>query len=62
MEFEERARRSGASRLCSNVSITARPLFERHGFRVDAEQRPVVDGVAMTNFRMSKVLESRSAH
>lgn len=56
MELEERARRSGASRLYSNVSITARRLFERHGFRVDAEQRPVVHGVAMTNFRMSKRL------
>lgn len=60
MELEQRARRSGSTRLYSNVSITARPLFERHGFRVDAEQRPVVEGVAMTNFRMSKHLTSNS--
>lgn len=60
IELEERARHSGASRLYSNVSITARPLFERQGFRVDAEQRPVVDGVALTNFRMSKRVDGHA--
>lgn len=55
-ELESRARSAGAARLYSNVSITARPFFEHHGFVVDVERRPVVDGVAMTNFRMTKAL------
>lgn len=57
-ELERRARLMGATRMSANVSITARPFFERYDFQVDAEQRPVVDVVAMTNFRMSKRLKS----
>ena len=41
--------------LTSNVSITARPFFERFGFEVVAPQTVTVRGVAMTNFRMRGV-------
>jgi len=51
---ETHARRLGADHLWANVSITARPFFERHGFSVQAEQHPVLGGVWMTNFRMTK--------
>lgn len=44
----------GTERLFSEVSITARPFFEAHGFRVDAEQVVVARGVQFTNFRMSR--------
>ncbi|VTT98997.1 acetyltransferase : Glr3142 protein OS=Gloeobacter violaceus (strain PCC 7421) GN=glr3142 PE=4 SV=1: Acetyltransf_10 [Gemmataceae bacterium] len=43
-------------RLFAEVSITARPFFERHGFDVLAEQQVVVRGVSLTNFRMERHL------
>ena len=46
----------GARELTTNASLTARPVFEAHGFTVVAEQRPVLRGVAMTNFRMRRTL------
>lgn len=54
--LELRARKMSAGRLSSNVSITARPLFESLGFHVVDEQHPVTGGVVMTNFRMLKEL------
>lgn len=42
----------GADELTTHASLTARPVFEAHGFTVVAEQRPVLRGVALTNFRM----------
>ncbi|WP_298454725.1 GNAT family N-acetyltransferase [uncultured Cellulomonas sp.] len=46
----------GAHELTTNASLTARPVFEAHGFTVVAEQRPVVRGTALTNFRMRRPL------
>jgi putative acetyltransferase len=43
-------------RLFAEVSVTARPFFERHGFVVLAEQQVVVRGVPLTNFRMERRL------
>jgi putative acetyltransferase len=43
-------------RLFAEVSITARPFFERHGFVVLAEQQVVVREVALTNYRMERRL------
>lgn len=54
--LELRARKLSASRLSSNVSTTARPLFESLGFHVVKEQHPVTEGVVMTNFLMIKEL------
>ncbi|MGB7448214.1 MAG: GNAT family N-acetyltransferase [Ornithinimicrobium sp.] len=51
---EARARRLGADHLWANVSIAARPIFESHGFYVQAEQHPVRGGMRMTNFRMTR--------
>lgn len=55
--LENQARHHRLERLSADVSITARPFFEESGFRVDAEQHPMINGVPMTNFRMTKVLE-----
>ena len=55
--LEDRARRFGAQQLSADVSLTARPLFEAHGFVVKAEQHPIASGVEMTNFRMAKLLQ-----
>lgn len=55
-EIETEARRLGATELYADVSITARPFFERHGFIVESEQHPVRHGVQLVNFRMRKPL------
>lgn len=52
----EEAERAGTARMFAEVSITARPFFERHGFAVLAEQQVTVRGVALTNFRMERRL------
>ena len=46
----------GLERIFTEASITARPFFERHGFRVVREQTVTVRGVPMTNFAMEKPL------
>lgn len=51
---EGRARAAGVSELTSDVSITARPFFERYGFEVVTEQHPVKAGVELTNYKMRK--------
>jgi putative acetyltransferase len=50
------ARRVGLRRLYSEVSITARPFFERFGWTVLAGQTVVVRGVAFVNYRMELLL------
>lgn len=53
---EAQAREESLAELTANVSITARPFFERHGFTVQAEQHPVMAGVQLTNHAMKKSL------
>jgi putative acetyltransferase len=50
------ARIGGHGRIFTEVSITARPLFERHGFRVTAEQSVECRGQWLTTYRMEKPL------
>ena len=54
--LEKRALAASADQMSADVSLTARPFFEAHGFVVEAEQHPVIDGVQMTNFHMTKPL------
>jgi putative acetyltransferase len=54
---EREAKAEGLRRIFTEASITARPFFERRGFRVVREQTVVVRGVAMTNFAMEKPLD-----
>jgi len=49
------ARRLGVSRLFADVSVTARPFFERQGFRVIAPQVVTCRGEEFVNFRMERV-------
>lgn len=49
-----RAQLRGATELTANVSITARPLFERFGFEVVEQRRPVRHGVELVNFAMRR--------
>ncbi|WP_117236150.1 GNAT family N-acetyltransferase [Vibrio maerlii] len=54
----QQAKHQGIGVLYSNVSITARPFFERFGFRVKAEQRVKRHGQILINYRMEKSLAS----
>ena len=46
----------GCGRIFTEASITARPFFERHGFRTIRERTVVRRGVELTNFAMGKRL------
>jgi putative acetyltransferase len=46
----------GLKRLFTEASITAKPFFERRGFRELAEQQVSVRGQVLTNYRMEKLL------
>lgn len=51
------ARGDRAAAVETYASLTARPLFERHGFVVIEQRTPVVRNIAMTNFKMRLVLD-----
>ena len=53
---EREARGRGLDRIFTEASITARPFFERRGFRVVREQTVSRRGTSMTNFAMEKDL------
>lgn len=53
---EERAAGLGLGRVFTEASITARPFFERQGFRALRRNDLVVRGVGMTNYAMEKLL------
>jgi putative acetyltransferase len=50
------ARARGLARLVADVSLGARPFFERMGFRLLAEQTVERRGVRLTNLRMERPL------
>ena len=53
---EQEARARGIGRLYAEVSITARPFFEKAGFRFLADHDAEIRGVKLRNFRMEKRL------
>ena len=53
---ETTARASGAVQLSTHASITARPFFAAHGFVVVEERKPVLRGIALTNYLMTAAL------
>jgi putative acetyltransferase len=54
--LEEWAMRNGIGRMFTEASITARPFFERRGFRVTRRQTVHPQGVPMSNFCMERTL------
>ena len=50
------AERRGLTRLTTDASHTARPFFERQGFRVLQRNERDLDGVVLENFRMERML------
>jgi len=58
---EVAARDAGLSRLSAEASRTARPFFERHGFRVVARQTVRRGDQELVNFRMETRLPKKRA-
>ena len=54
--IEREAREQGIGLIFAEASVTARPFFERWGFRVVREQTVERRGVDLTNFAMEKPL------
>ena len=54
--MEGYARNKGVGVITSEVSITARPFFERHGYDVLAEQQAQANKLRMTNYKMAKTI------
>jgi putative acetyltransferase len=54
--LEKAARNAGIAILFVEASEGARCLFERRGFKVDARNDFTIDGVAIHNYRMSKLI------
>ena len=55
-ELIDEAVRLALPRIFAEVSITAKPFFERHGFVVLVEQSVEVRGERLTNYRMERSL------
>ncbi len=55
-KIENEALRYGQNEITSDVSITARPFFEKMGFNVLMEQTVLRKGVEFTNHRIMKTL------
>lgn len=58
---EARARQAGLSCLEADISVTARPFFERNGFVLIRAQNVERRGVPLLNYYMKKPLNSHSA-
>lgn len=57
LNIEKEAKQQGAKELTADVSITAKPFFEKIGFRVLKEQKALVNNVELTNYKMTKTID-----
>jgi len=55
-EISAKAIKHGTTLLTSDVSITARPFFEKKGFKIIAEQKNNIKGVEVINYKMTNEL------
>ena len=55
-ELEIEARKHHSKIITSDISITAKPFFEKKGFAVKTEQKNIRLGVELINFKMEKEL------
>lgn len=53
-EVEKIARRYGVHKISGEVSVTARPFFEKHGYKVVKEQKAKANRLYLTNYVMEK--------
>ena len=55
-QLEEKALELNSDYIDSDVSITAKPFFEKMGFTVLADQKVIRNAVELMNYRMLKIL------
>ncbi|WP_417454051.1 GNAT family N-acetyltransferase [Kiloniella sp.] len=55
-EIERKAKALNLNEIYAEVSITARPFFERKGFRVKEEQEVSIRGQNLKNYKMNRLL------
>jgi putative acetyltransferase len=55
-ELELEAKKNHSKIITSDVSVTAKPFFEKKGFVVKMEQKNMVKGVEIINYKMEKEL------
>lgn len=53
--IDEKASQNGIERIFAEVSITARPFFEKHGFTTIVQQTITRQDVQLTNYKMEKL-------
>ena len=53
-DIEQYAITNGIMRITSEVSLTARPFFEKRGYIVEEEQKRKANQLSLTNFWMAK--------
>jgi putative acetyltransferase len=54
--IDKKARQLKIQRIYAEVSITARPFFEKQGFTITEQQTVFLNDVGLTNFKMEKFL------
>lgn len=59
-ELEQKANALKLDEIYAEVSITARPFFERKGFQVRQKQDVLLRGQYLTNYKMGKPLNNIS--
>jgi len=59
--LEELAAGFSLKEIRADVSITAKPFFEKHGFKMIKLQHKEVSGISFVNFLMTKQLLSETA-
>lgn len=55
-EVEKMAREYEVQRIWAEVSITAKPFFEKHGYRIIKEQKAKANRLYLTNYVMEKTI------
>ena len=53
-ELEKESDKQGKKLISSDVSITAKPFFEKQGYRAVNQQKNMIDGVEIVNYKMIK--------
>lgn len=61
-KIEKKAKEQGNYLIYSDVSITAKGFFERHGYIVEKQQFKKSRNKELTNFRMTKTLNGSTQH
>jgi putative acetyltransferase len=54
MELEKESDKHHKACISADVSITAKPFFEKHGFKVIQQQTKLFNNVEITNYKMIK--------